>query len=157
MNFIKKPTHSLSKSSIYLTIAFFTLILIACGQKTQSVDKGKERLDKVCDTFMELFTENKTKAALRLIKQNTVISHSTIDTLQLTIDSQMNNLTRVYGKMLSYEFITEKKIKDFYAKRFYVVKFDVYYLKFDFTLYKSTNGWTITYFKYNEELNELLN
>jgi hypothetical protein len=58
--------------------------------------------------------------------------------------------------MLSPEFITERKIKDFLVKRFYILKFDKYYLKFDFTLYKSTSGWTVTGFKYDEDLAELL-
>ena len=139
-----------------LTVAFLLLTLTSCGQKNQSVDKDKQRLDKVCDTFMKLFTEGKTHEALRLLKQNTVMTPSSIDTLQVTIDNQMDNYFPAYGKMLSYEFITERKIKDFIAKRFYILKFDKYYLKFDFTLYKASSGWTVTNFKYDEELIELL-
>lgn len=139
-----------------LTVAFLLLTLTSCGQKNQSVDKDKQRLDKVCDTFMKLFTEGKTHEALRLLKQNTVMIPSSIDTLQVTIDNQMDNYFPAYGKMLSYEFITERKIKDFIAKRFYILKFDKYYLKFDFTLYKASTGWTVTNFKYDEELVELL-
>lgn len=139
-----------------LTVAFLLLTITSCGQKNQSVDKDKQRLDKVCDTFMKLFTEGKTHEALRLLKQNTVMIPSSIDTLQVTIDNQMDNYFPAYGKMLSYEFITERKIKDFIAKRFYILKFDKYYLKFDFTLYKASTGWTVTNFKYDEELVELL-
>ncbi|HEU5167253.1 MAG TPA: hypothetical protein VFU29_17035, partial [Chitinophagaceae bacterium] len=108
------------------------------------------------DTFMKLFAEGKTHDALQLLKQNTVMTPSSIDTLQVTIDNQMENYFPAYGKMLSYEFITERKIKDFIAKRFYILKFDKYYLKFDFTLYKASSGWTVTNFKYDEELVELL-
>jgi predicted Zn-dependent protease len=139
-----------------LTVAFLLLTLTCFGQKGQVVDKGKQRLDKVCDTFMKLFTEGKTRDALQLLKQNTVMAPASIDTLQVTIDNQMNNYFPTYGKMLSYEFISERKIKDFIAKRFYILKFDIYYLKFDFTLYKAASGWTVTNFKYDEELSELL-
>ncbi len=140
----------------FLTVAFLLLTLTSCGQKNQTVDKDKQRLDKVCDTFMKLFSEGKTHEALQLLKQNTVMTPSSIDTLQVTIDNQMDNYFPAYGKMLSYEFITERKIKDFIAKRFYILKFDKYYLKFDFTLYKASSGWTVTNFKYDEELVELL-
>ena len=58
--------------------------------------------------------------------------------------------------MLSSEFITERKIKGFIAQRFYILKFEKYYLKFDFTLYKTNSGWTVTHFEYDEELNEIL-
>lgn len=139
-----------------LTIAFLSLCLVSCGQKTQLVDKDKERLDKVCDMFMQLFVDGKTDDALQLLKQNTVMTPASIDTLQVTIDSQLRNYFPAYGKMLSYDFIIERKIKDFIAKRFYILKFDKYYLTFDFTLYKTTNGWTVTNFEYNEELTELL-
>jgi hypothetical protein len=139
-----------------LTVVFISLTLIACGQKTQPADKNKERLDQVCDTFMKLFAEGKTHDALQLLKQNTVMTPSTIDTLQVTIDNQMNDYFSAYGKMISSDFIIERKIKDFIAKRFYILRFDKYYLKFDFTLYKTSTGWTITHFKYDEELIELL-
>ena len=84
------------------------------------------------------------------------MSSASLDTMQATIDDQINNLFPAYGKMLSPEFITQRKIKDFIAKRFYMLKFDKYYLKFEFTLYKSSSGWTVTNFKYDEELTELL-
>ena len=142
----------------FLTLIFLSLTILACGQKTQPIDKDKhkERLDKVCDTFMKLFTQGKTHDALQLLKQNTVMTSASIDTLQVTIDNQMNDYFPAYGKMLSYDFIIERKIKDFIAKRFYILKFDKYFLKFDFTLYKAPSGWTITQFKYDEELIELL-
>ena len=140
----------------FLTVASLSLILVACGQKKQTIDSDKERIDKVCDTFMKLFADGKAVEALQLLKQNTVMTPSSIDTLQVTITNQMNDYFPAYGKMLSGEFIIERKIKDFIAKRFYILKFDKYFLKFDFTLYKTNSGWTITNFSYDEELVELL-
>ena len=78
---------------------------------------------------MKLFAEGKTYDALQLLKQNTVMTPSTIDTLQVTIDNQMNDYFPAYGKMISSDFIIERKIKDFIAKRFYILRFDKYYLK----------------------------
>lgn len=138
-----------------LTVAFLSLTLIACGQK-KTIDKDKERVDKVCDTYMSMFAAGKTGDAMQLLKQNTVMTPSSVDTLQVTIANQMDDYFPAYGKMLSADFVMERKIKDYIAKRFYILRFDKYYLKFDFTLYKGTNGWTITNFKYNEDLIELL-
>jgi hypothetical protein len=140
----------------FLTATFLSLTLIACGQKSQPIDKDKERLDKVCDTFMQYFSKEQFTGALNLLRQNSVLEPEKIDTLQATIENHSHNVFPAYGKMLSAEFITERKIKDFIAKRFYILKFDKYPIKFDFTLYKGSNGWTITSFTYNEELNELL-
>jgi len=140
----------------FITVFFLSMALIACRQKNQPIDKDKEKIDKVCDTFMKLFAEDKPHDALQLLKQNSVMTPASIDTLQVTIDNQMNNYFPAYGKILSYEFILERKIKDFITRRFYILKFDKYYLKFDFTLYRANNNWTITSFTYDEELIELL-
>ncbi|MFT3705272.1 MAG: hypothetical protein QM802_23090 [Agriterribacter sp.] len=141
----------------FFTVIFLSLALHVSAQKNPSVDKDKERLDKVCDTFMALFIQGKVHEALQLVKENTVMAPASIDKLQGTVDNQMEQYFPAFGKMLSYEFITEKKIKDFIAKRFYVLKFEQYYLKFGLTLYKSSAGWTITNLKYDEDIVELLN
>ncbi len=139
-----------------LTVIFLSFSLIACGQKNQPIDKDKERIDKVCDIFMEMFADGKTADALELLKKNTVMTASSIDTLKLAITNQINEYFPAYGRILSANFVIERNIKDYIAKRFYILRFDNYYLKFDFTLYKGSNGWTITAFKYDEELIELL-
>lgn len=136
-----------------LTAFFLSLALVSCGQNKLSTDKDKERIDKVCDQFMQAFADGKIQEALQLLKQNSVMLPATIDTLQVTIAEQADKFFPAYGKILSFEFVTERKVKDFIAKRFYVLK---YYLKFDFTLYNNGKGWTITNFNYNEDLIEVL-
>ena len=142
----------------FMTVFFLSIILAACGQKKQSPDKDidKERLEKVCNTFMQSFSKGQFKEAIELLKQNSVLEPEKLDTLLVTFENHSHNVFPAYGKMLSTEFITERKIKDFIAKRFYILKFDKYPIKFDFTLYKSTSGWTIISFNYNEDLTELL-
>ena len=142
----------------FLTVFFLTITLAACVQKKKSPDKDidKERLEKVCGTFMESFSKGQFQEAVKLLKQNSVLEPEKLDTLLVTFENHSHNVFPAYGKMLSTEFITERKINDFIAKRFYILKFDKYPIKFDFTLYKSTNGWTIISFNYNEDLTELL-
>jgi hypothetical protein len=140
----------------FLTVIFLSLTLISCRQKTQPVDKDKQRLDKVCDTFMQTFSKGQFKEAIALLKQNSVLEPEKLDSLLVTIENHSTNIFPEYGKMISAQFITERMIKDFIEKRFYILKFDKYPIKFDFTLYKSTSGWTITSFNYNENLIELL-
>ncbi|HWY34655.1 MAG TPA: hypothetical protein VNX68_08410 [Nitrosopumilaceae archaeon] len=130
------------------------LTFLSCEQAKP--EKDKERIEAVCDMFMQNFRDGKLSEALQLLKQNSVLASSTIDTLYSTITSQMKSIFPSYGRMLSYEFISERKIKDFIARRFYILKFEKSYLKFDFTFYKNESGWKITSFNYNEDLIELL-
>jgi len=140
----------------FLVAIFLTLTFAACGQSTIKMDRDKERIDKVCDNFMQAFASGQVSNAMQLLKQNTAMDASTIDTLQATIQQQIQNIFPEYGKILSSEFITDKNIKDFIAKRFYVIKFSKFFLKVDFTLYNNGNGWTITSFHYNDDIDELL-
>ncbi|MCA6423543.1 MAG: hypothetical protein IM568_12110 [Flavobacterium sp.] len=129
-----------------------SLSFFSCRQSMP--DKDKERLDAVCNKFMDEFNAGKTSEAIQLLKENSVISPAVLDTLE--IERKMNMVLPNYGKMISYEFISEQKIKDFIVRRFYIQKFENFYLKFEFTLYKSSTGWKITGFEFNEELLELL-
>ncbi|HEU4860999.1 MAG TPA: hypothetical protein VFT15_14230 [Chitinophagaceae bacterium] len=136
-------------------LLFSCFTLVSSGQTKP--DKDKEKINAICDKLMQNFRDGKIPEALQLLKQNSTIDHSAVDSLQETMISQMNAILPSYGRILSYEFIREKKIKDFLAKRFYMLKLEKYFLKFDFTIYKSSTGWTITNFTYNEDLIEVLN
>ena len=135
---------------------FASLTLVSCAQQTK-IDKDKERINTVCDKFMEIFRDGNIPEALNLLKENSeVIADSAVNNLQETITDQMNMMLSCCGKILSYDFIQERKIKDYLAKRFYILKLEKYYMKFDFTLYKSSTGWTITNFNYDQNLIEVL-
>jgi len=142
-------------SKLICTIVFISLALFSFGQARP--DKDKERINSVCDKFMQNFHYGKITDAIQLLKQNSIMTHSDLDTLEATITNQITNILSMYGRILSYEFIKEKKIKDFIARRFYILKLEKYYLKFDFTLYNNGSAWRITYFRYNDDLIELLN
>ena len=135
---------------------FASLTFVSCAEQPK-VDEDKERINSVCDKFIQNFRNDKIPEALKILKENSeVISDSVINGLQETITDQMNMMFSCCGKILSYDFIRERKIKDYLAKRFYILKLEKYYMKFDFTLYKSSTGWTITDFNYNQDLIELL-
>ncbi len=139
---------------LFTIIISSVLMISSCQQK--QIDKDKERINEVCDSFMQEFSSGNIPKAIDLIKQNSVLSPSTLDTIQVQIVNQLNISLPEYGKMISYDFVSEHKVKDYIERRFYILKFEKYYLKFDFTLYKSINGWTITMFNFNDELIELL-
>jgi hypothetical protein len=134
----------------------FSLAIISCGQEKPQIDNGKAQINNACDSVMKTFAKGNFSNAFDILKQNTVMSPSTIDTLNVTTATYEQNIFPAYGKIRSYEFVSEHKIKNIVAKRFYLLKFDNYYLKFEFTLYNNGDRWTITNFAYNEELIELL-
>jgi hypothetical protein len=136
-----------------LTI-MFSIALLSC--QNVGTDIAKENINRVCDKFMETFRQGQYTTAMDLLRENSVLGKEKIDTLLGTIKEQMPRLIAAYGKIVSSEFIRERKIKDFLTKRFYILKFEKYYLRFDFTLYKSSDSWAITAFSYDDNLIEVL-
>jgi hypothetical protein len=141
----------MNKSKALITFCCFFVSITCFAQKSQPVDTDNNRLNKVCDSFMQLFIEQKITEAIRVLKNNSVIEEYKLDTLQVQIQEQLEYLIPSYGKMTGYELISEKKIKDVLSKRFYILKFENYYLRFEFMLYKRNTGWTVTNFKYSED------
>jgi hypothetical protein len=140
-----------------LKYVFIGVIIISCKSTPSNLDKDKNRVDNVCDKFINQFAAGKLDDALEILKLNSVIETSTIDTLKAKIRYQEKNVFPSFGTILSSEFIKESKVKDFITKRFYIIKFSKSFLKVDFTLYNNGSDWTITSFQYNDEIYELLN
>ena len=130
-------------------------VLFGCVQNTAIVDSQKQKLDSVCTHFMNEFSHGKYHDAYDLLKKNSILDGPTIDTLEITSRKQMLNLMPTYGKMLSFEFVKETKVNNVLARRYYILKFENYYLKFDFVLYNNGNVWTITAFHFNEDWSDL--
>ena len=106
---------------------------------------------------MSDFKSQKISNAMKLLKANSVlIGDSSIDNLEMEIKKQVEDgIFKQYGECLSYEFVTETKVGDFAAKRYYVLRFKLFYLNFIFNLYRTGPNWTIVGFKYGEDGSEL--
>lgn len=144
------------RSKTLILLLLFSLIFSGCIQSTQPINLDKARIVRVCDLFMESFKEGQYLNAFELFRKNTILSAGAIDTLQATVEGQIKNYFPSYGNMRSYTFLVEKKIKDFLFRRIYILHFDYYFLKFEFTAYKTANGWKLTGVNYNGEITDLL-
>ena len=79
------------------------------------------------------------------------MGNSFIDDLDKTVNEQMNNIQVNYKKIVGYELIEEKDLKNVLARRRYILKFELYFLTFDFYLYNNGTSWTISGFYYMDE------
>jgi len=127
------------------------MVAISCNQQTK-IDSSKLEINQTCDKIMEDFVKWNIQDACKLIKESSIIiTKSEIDTLQNAIIAQGNSLILPnYGKPISYELAVEKTIKEFAAKRYYVLKFDKYFIKMSFSLYNNGKKWAISNFTYDD-------
>jgi hypothetical protein len=137
-----------------LLIVLFLFFVIPTHSQT-SIDYDKKSISDSCDRFMKLFQAGQPKESIQILKNISVLGNESLDKLALKIYDQMDIVSSNYGEVNSYQFVKERIVGDFLVKRLYVLKFDRFYLKFAFTLYKNKTGWKLTSFIYNEDIDEL--
>jgi len=142
----------INKAMIALLLCFSAIS--AWAQPTPA--KSKEEVVAYCNKFMQSILDGKSKEAVLSLKTISYISNAEIDKLAITAEDQLSKLEDIYGKVTSYDFVMEKSIKDYLYKRYFVLRYERYYVKFMFTIYKGATGWMISGFVYNEDIEELM-
>ena len=72
---------------LFLLTFIVSLTLFSCRQTKP--DKDKERIDEVFNKFMQEFNSGKTSDAIQLLRENSVLSLTSLDTLNNEIERQM--------------------------------------------------------------------
>lgn len=134
----------------FMTIAKFSFSQMARPQ-------SKQELIAVCDRFMDMFKDAQFRQAFNFLKHYSVIEDNKLDTLGVTVSHQMGGLKNSYGRIVGYERISAREVKNSIVKVVYIIKFEKTFLQLRFILYSpgGASGWTINNFRYNEELDEL--
>jgi len=134
--------------AVMLSHAFF----VSLGQSRYTT---RESLNVFCDKVMQTIAEGKYSAAIQQFNLKSVMDASVINNVDKTLNEQMPNILPYYGKIIGYELIDEKNLGKALARRKYILKFENYFLTFDFVLYNNNTGWTVSNFYYKDETKEL--
>ncbi|MBL7703288.1 MAG: hypothetical protein JNM14_13640 [Ferruginibacter sp.] len=137
----------------FFSTAFFCLIFSASS--AQSKYTTRDSLNNFCDKVMQTIVDGKYSEAIQLFTQKSVMDGSVINNIDKTLNDQMPGILPYYGKILSHELIEEKSLGKALARRKYILKFEFYFLTFDFILYNNNTGWTVSNFYYKDETKEL--
>lgn len=121
----------------------------------QSKFTTKDSLNSFCDKVMQTIVDGKFSEAIQMFTQKSVMDGSVINNIDKTLNDQMPNILPYYGKIMGYELMEEKAYKNALARRKYILKFEYYFLTFDFILYNNNTGWTVSNFYYKDETKEL--
>lgn len=115
----------------------------------------RDSINAFCDKVMQTLVDGKYSVAIQMFKQRSVMDETVIDKIDKTLNDQMPGILPYYGKILSYELVEEKLLKNALARKRYILKFEYYFLSFDFVLYNNGTGWTVSNFYYKDETKEL--
>ncbi len=134
--------------TVMLSLAF----IVSSGQSRYTT---RDSLNAFCDKVMQTLVSGKYSEAIQLFNKKSVMDASVIDNIDKTLVDQMPNILPYYGKIVGYELIEEKELRNALARRKYILKFENYFLTFDFVLYNNNTGWTVSNFYYKDETKEL--
>ena len=136
--------------SVFILSIFFS---ISYGQSKMYTTR--DSINLFCDKVMQTIVDGKFSAAIQMFRQRSVMDATVIDKVDKTLNDQMPGILPYYGKILSYELVEEKLLKNALARKRYILKFENYFLTFDFVLYNNGTGWTVSNFYYKDETKEL--
>lgn len=134
--------------TVILCLTFFV-------SQAQSRFTTRDSLNVFCDKVMKTVVDGKFSEAIQMFTQKSVMDATVINNIDKTLNDQMPNILPYYGKILGYELIEEKSLKNALARRKYILQFEYYFLTFDFILYNNSKGWTVSNFYYKDETKEL--
>lgn len=139
-------------------IIVLLFVITACSNNKNNSNESSEREDinKVCDQVVDLIVKGQNEQSMQRLKEISVMSYSDLDSMGVKIDRQMLSILPSYGRMLGAEFVREFKANNILVRRNYILKFEKYYLRISFTLYKTPAGWKVTNFDYDDSLIEIL-
>ena len=140
-------------TKLILTISFSLLFFLSFGQSKSFITR--DSINNYCDQIMQTFQDGKFSKAVQMLQQNSLIDSTSINNIDKTMNEQMVDILKIYKKIVVYELFEDKGIKNSLARRRYLLKFENYFLIFDFILYNNGAGWKISNFNYKDDPKEL--
>jgi len=140
---------------IRLLFTFFLCMLCTVSFGQDKLFTTRDSLNGFCDKVMQTLADGKFSQAIQMFRQKSVMDSSVINNVDKTLNEQMPNILPYYKKIVGYVLAEEKDLKNTLVRRRYILKFEHYFLIFDFVLYNNGTGWTVSNFYYKDETKEL--
>lgn len=136
-------------------VTIFALCCCSVSYGQSKLFTSRDSINIFCDKVMQTLVDGKYSAAIQMFTQRSVMAPNVIDNIDKTLNDQMPNILPYYGKILGYDLVEEKSLKTTLARKRYILRFEYYFLSFDFVLYNNGTGWTVSNFYYKDETKEL--
>jgi len=137
--------------AVLLTFANFLF-----GQVEKGVDGFKEAKDKA-QIIVDHLKNDEVNVAFEKIGEILILPEDEIDNLETQTIKNLNLIEKNYGSVIGSKLVKEELVEDVLFRLTYVVKYEIYGVRYIFTYYNGLKGkWYLVSFKWDDSVMKLL-
>lgn len=139
------------KTTLYTLAACF---LITAGIAQEKYLKNADEARALSKKAVEFFNVGNVDEAFKSIKPYWPLPENEIDMLSGKTLSSLNMVKSRFGVTRGFIKIREDSISDIAIREIYLLKYDFHALRFIFTYYRSSKGWIVNAFLWDDKYTE---
>lgn len=134
---------------------FVLLIYIFATTAHSQPRQTQADVRKLTDSIMGFVGTGKFDSAWKQLKASTIIPAAEFDAFTAQFASQQPNIALRYGRPTGHEYIRDEQIGTALLRIQYIAKYQHSAMRWQFLFYRTENGWLVSDFKFDANLNEL--
>jgi hypothetical protein len=137
-----------------ILITFILLFVTQFGW-AQAVLSSKEEVTKHADKTMNYFGDAMFEEAFSELRKYYFVSDLDFQNIKAKTIDNLSKAIENYGEITGEIFVKEENLKDVAIRKTYLLRYDTILLKFQIVYYKSTQGWIVNSFSWDDEFETL--
>jgi hypothetical protein len=138
-------------------ITTLAIALLASSQVSADALKTEADVRLHADKIMVKVANGDLSGAFEVLKPYVVISESEFQSAALQSKAQREQYSNRYGKSIGYELFKEKRMGESLIRFVYGEKTERHVLPWIFVYYKTSSGWVLNSFMWNDQVATLFN
>jgi hypothetical protein len=123
----------------------------ACAQGLETLKKLRETTDAI----MVKVGSGDIEGGLKAVKPLSIVPEAEIEAAIGQAKLQLPVMTTRFGQVIGHEFIREDRVGESLARIVYIQRFEKHAMRWMFYCYKSSNGWVINTFRFDDRWPDL--
>ena len=129
--------------------------LMIAGNSLADTLKNEVKMKALTDRIMQKVSTNDLTSAFSIMKAYVPISETEVDAVAIQSKAQREQYGKRYGSPIGFEFISSKKVGESLLRLQYIEKTEKHALPWSFCFYRTSKGWTLNTFQWNDQFQRL--
>lgn len=140
----------MNKLNFVLVVCILSLNCFGQNKFLKSISESEELSKNVS----ELFSQNKVSSGINNLSEYWPLPKNELDALEEKTIKYLNLIEERFGESIGYLKVNEEKIADIAIRETYLVRYSMSAIRLKFTYYKSTKGWILNAFEWDDSFSE---